>query len=283
MSPRHRFLVLLIVSFVGTLTACSGSGVIGVGGGSRSQAAPAATEVPLQATPTQWPTPVNQPWRTVALGVEVREQAVRPPRFRFPATARLVRLDPTLVKIHAHYSPEVPITVEDWQRETRAIVVVNGGFFTPAQQSEGLMVGFGYEYGLSYREGGMFYVQNGQVGLRDLTVEPYNDEEEFEEMMQSYPMLVRDGEAVHPYEDYRYNRRTAIGIDGLGRVVLMVFDEPVVSLNELSHWLAVSDLELVMAMNLDGGSSTGMALATEHESILVNSQGPIPIVIAAYP
>jgi hypothetical protein len=247
------------------------------------EAEEATEEAPLRATPTQWPTPVNQPWRTIAIGVELRDLPVHGPHFRFPATAHLVRLDPSLVKIHTHYSPEVPITVEDWQRETRAMVVINGGFFTPAQQSEGLMVGFNQPYGTSYREGGMFYLQNGQAGLRNLSEEPYRDNEQFDEAMQSYPLLVDGGEAIHPFEDYRYNRRTAIGVDGLGRVVLMTFDEPVVSLNEMSHWLAASDLELEMALNLDGGSSTGMAVVTEDETILYNSHGPIPIVIAAYP
>jgi uncharacterized protein YigE (DUF2233 family) len=219
----------------------------------------------------------------VALGVERRDLPVHGPHFRFPATARLVRLNPLLVKMHIHYSPEVPVTIEEWQRETQAMVVVNGGFFDAAKRTQGLMVGFSQPYGNSYAEGGMFYIQYGQVGLRDLTEEPYRRDEEFEEAMQSYPVLVREGLAVHPGEDYRYNRRTAIGVDGLGRVVLVVFDEPVVSLNELSRWLAASDLDLETALNLDGGSSTGLAVVAGDEETIIDSQGPIPIVIAAYP
>ena len=202
--------------------------------------------------------------------------------FRFPATANMVRLDPTLVKIHSHYSPEVPISVEEWQRETQALMVVNGGFFTPARRTEGLMVGFGYEYGLSYREGGMFYMEDGRARIRDLSEEPYSLGEELDEAMQSYPMLVGHGEAVHPYE-YRYNRRTAIGVDNQERVVVIVFDEPVVSLNELSHWLADSNLELEAALNLDGGSSSGLALVTDTEEFIIDSGTALPIVIAAYP
>lgn len=237
----------------------------------------------LPATPTQWPTPVNQAWQTVALGVERRDISVHEPHFRFPANVRLVRLDPSHVKIHTHYSPEVPITITDWQRETQAMVIANGGFFTPAKRTEGLMVSFGQPYGATYREGGMFYIQNGQPGLRDLSVEPYEADESFEEAMQAYPVLVRNGRAAVTFNDERFNRRTAVGIDKLGRVVLLVIDEPVVSLYELSHWLAASDLELEMALNLDGGSSSGMVVATESDPLEVDSRGPVPIVIAAYP
>jgi hypothetical protein len=279
---KDRLVWLALLSLLASTIACGQSSGIGIG--VAPEAGPTSTPPPtLPPTPTQWPTPVNQPWRTVAMGIERRDLPVHGPHFRFPATARLIRIDPTLVKMHIHYSPEVPITVEEWQRETRATVVVNGGFFDAAKRTEGLLAGYSETYGISYATGGMFYIQNGQVFLRDLTEEPYRQEEQLQEAMQSYPMLVSEKKAVHPGEDFRYNRRTAIGIDSLGRVVVVVFDEPVVSLHELSLWLAGSDLDLEVALNLDGGSSTGMVVAAGDEETLINSQGPIPIVIAAYP
>ena len=275
-SPSYPLVVLLAA----TLFACGPLVELAPQGGLAGPGTPGAS---LPPTPTQWPTPVNQPWRTVAIGVELRDQPVAGPHFRFPATAHMVRLDPTLVKIHVHYSPEVPITITDWQRETRASVVVNGGFFDAARRTQGLMIGFREPYGDSYAVGGMFYIQNGQVGLRDLSQQPYRRDEQLDEAMQSYPMLVSNGVAVHPFEEYRYNRRTAIAIDSLGRAVLIVFDEPVVSLNELSRWLAASDLELQSAVNLDGGSSTGLAVVTDVETLIIDSGVQLPIVIAAYP
>lgn len=278
-------LLFLTVLMVGV--ACGGESIV-------LTSIPISTSAPLPpvespsavlpATPTQWPTPTNQAWRTIALGVERRDVDVFGPHFRFPATVHLVRLDPAHVKIHTHYSPEVPITISDWQRETQAMLVVNGGFFTPAKRSEGLMVSFGQPYGATYRQGGMFYIQNGQPGLRALVEEPYKTTEQFEEAMQAYPVLMsRGGQAARSLDDQRFNRRTAVGIDKLGRVVLLVIDEPVVSLRELGQWLAVSDLELDMALNLDGGSSSGMAVATDSDTLMVDSHGPVPIVIAAYP
>ncbi len=119
--------------------------------------------------------------------------------------------------------------------------------------------------------------------MRDLEEQPYGRSEEFDEAMQAYPMLVNDGLAVHPGEDGRYNRRTAIGVDGAGRVIFIVIDDPTVSLFELSQWLAASDLDLAGALNLDGGGSTGLAIETELESTLIEADGPLPVVIAVYP
>lgn len=280
--PKPYSLSLLAAILALTAAACAFS--------SASGSLPSATLPPtalptLPATPTQWPTPVNQEWRTIAVGVERRDIPVHEPHFRFPASVQLVRLDPSLVKIHTHYSPDVPITIEQWQTETQAMMVINGGFFTAAKRMDGLMVSFGFAYGRSFSEGGMFFIRQGEASIRDLSIDPYvvGEETDFDEAMQAYPVLVYEGRAAHDFNDERYNRRTAVAIDEQGRIIFMVIDQPTVSLYELSRWLPRASLDIESALNLDGGSSTGMAIETEQESLLVNSKGPLPIVFGIYP
>ena len=72
---RHSRAKLVLLVLVGAVLACGPATVEPV-----SIVEPVPLESPspappeeLPATPTQWPTPVNQAWRTVALGVERRD------------------------------------------------------------------------------------------------------------------------------------------------------------------------------------------------------------------
>ena len=74
---RHSQSGLVLLALVGAMLACGPTSVEPV-----SIVEPDLLESPAPAppeelppTPTQWPTPVNQAWRTVALGVERRDVA----------------------------------------------------------------------------------------------------------------------------------------------------------------------------------------------------------------
>jgi hypothetical protein len=69
--------------------------------------------------------------------------------------------------------------------------------------------------------------------------------------------------------------------DTTGRILFLVGPEAHFSLHELAVWLTESDLELDIAMNLDGGTSTGLWLSDHAEQI--DSLVPLPAVIAVEP
>ena len=82
------------------------------------------------------------------------------------------------------------------------------------------------------------------------------------------------------YEDYKQARRSVIGRDFDGQFVLIVASRGIFTLHQLSLFLAESDLNLDIALNLDGGPSSGILLADPYEEIL--SLSPLPVVIAIY-
>lgn len=94
---------------------------------------------------------------------------------------------------------------------------------------------------------------------------------------QSYPVLVRDGEAAVSSDSGKTARRTFAGVREEGKAVFGVLTEGEVSLFELAQELARSELELDSALNLDGGPSTGMMVREPEESM--NSIFPVPVVI----
>ena len=141
-----------------------------------------------------------------------------------------------------------------------------------------MLVSSGVLHGQPYQDrGGTFAVREGIVEIRSNVHQPYRDEL-FDEAVQGFPMLVRDGEQTY-FTEGRVTRRTAIGIDEDGNVLLITTSFLGLSLRELSEFLATSDLNIVDAFNLDGGGST-MLFSPENR---FGSIDPVPTILAVYP
>ena len=70
-----------------------------------------------------------------------------------------------------------------------------------------------------------------------------------------------------------------IAIDRSGQVLLVAVATPSFTLRELAEWLAASDLEIDAALNLDGGSSTGLLLASDGQYEQIDAFVPLPIML----
>ncbi|RMD72480.1 MAG: phosphodiester glycosidase family protein, partial [Chloroflexi bacterium] len=113
--------------------------------------------------------------------------------------------------------------------------------------------------------------------------QPY-DGTVFEQAIQGWPLLVRsDGTAAYTDEDGQRARRSAIALDDQGRVLLIVAPAASFSLAEWSRFLATADLDLTIAVNLDGGSSSGLMAQSDHGNIRIDSFVPLPFALLVLP
>ncbi|MDX2162757.1 MAG: phosphodiester glycosidase family protein [bacterium] len=222
-------------------------------------------------------------WVALAPGLERRTLQ---PGGNYTLTQFLVvRIDPAYFTFRAHYRPGEPLTISGWRDALAgAAVIVNANFFDAQGQALGLLVSDGQVFGTAYTDrGGFFTVQDGQVRVRSTLLEPYRGEA-LEQAVQAFPMLVSGGAAAYttPRPD-RASRRTAIGQDQAGRVLIVVSSSLIgMRLTEFSTFLAASDLALVEAFNLDGGGST-MLHIDSGEALQVPSFDAVPAVLAVYP
>ena len=76
-------------------------------------------------------------------------------------------------------------------------------------------------------------------------------------------------------------RRTVIAQDRQGRILFIVTPQGYFSLHQLSAYLTASELDLDIAINLDGGGSTGLLVAEPRE--VIPSKVLLPFVILVYP
>jgi uncharacterized protein YigE (DUF2233 family) len=241
---------------------------------------------PTQArppTPIPIPTPTTTPvgaWRAIQPGLEYRELDVMVDQRR--DRLRLARVDPQLLRLRVVYNPAQPRRVGDWLAQERALLAVNGGYFDPNNQALGLLIHEGVRSGQAYQGfGGMLAISEAGVRMRWNVSEPYVPGEPLTSALQNFPMLVLPGGAPNTGIDdnLQLAPRTAVGQDRQGRIVFVVSPGAVFTLTGLGQWLAASDLDLDTALNLDGGSSSGLLLRSGPQRMGIDSWVEVPDAI----
>lgn len=235
---------------------------------------PGQTAIP----PTPTPPPAGG-WTWAAIGVETR--TLTPAGLSPLSQVILYRFDPAHVTFKAHMAG-TPLRAGEWRTALpNALGFVNANFFTPDNTPIGLVVSDGTAYGASLvNRGGMFQVTGGVARIRSLIEEPYFGDT-LEQAVQAFPMLVVNRQPVYqqPWAD-RTSRRTVVAQDASGRILIIVTPLIGMTLNEMAGFLSADpELDIVNALNLDGGGST---LLVAPNGIELPSFDPVPVVLAWY-
>ncbi len=232
--------------------------------------------------------PADTGWQRLEPGVEWREIDVVVGADGPTERLRIVRVSPHDVEFRVRYDPAEPRNISAWGSDADSLLVVNGGYFAaPHEGNEtiGLLVSDGQRWGTPLADyAGMFAVDAaGDVSVRWLRHSPYDPQEPLAHAVQSFPVLVKPGGVMgFPAEadEGVPGRRTVIAQDFGGNVLFIVGPAGYLSLHELAVFLAESDLGIDVALNLDGGGSTGMWMVAGEATVEIDSLTPVPSVIA---
>lgn len=226
-------------------------------------------------------------WSVLQSGLERRVIEVSDDQNQLVESVYIWRLDQQYFRMDVAYH-ERPRTLETWQAETNAALVINGGYYSIDNERyfpDGLTITDGQAFGHSFAGfGGMLAIDDSRAELRWLAREPYNSLEPLRAALQSFPVLVEPGGQLGfgpERESHARARRTVIAQDKEGRILFIVAPQGYFTLHQLSVFLTESDLNLDIAVNLDGGGSTGILVANPRE--VIPSTRPIPFVILVYP
>ena len=238
------------------------------------------------AAPSPTPEPPDTGWQPLRQAAELRQ--VRVEVDTGDERLVIVRMEPAAVSFRVHYDPGTPSSVSVWAERLQSFLVVNGGYFTPENETAGLLVSNGQDWGMPFGDfAGLFAVRaDGQVSVRWLKTWPYDPSEPLSEALQSFPVLIKPGGVMGfpaDADDGRPARRTVIAQDHQGRILIIVAPRGYLSLHALARVLADSDLNLDVALNLDGGFSTGLWLETATgpaEPVHIDSLVPVPSTIS---
>ena len=133
---------------------------------------------------------------------------------------------------------------------------INGGYFERDLRPSGLLIDEGRQVQAKSGGSGAVVIDQGRLRLawlREAEAGPRAS------VLQAWPFLVEPGGAdgIHR-DDGKRSRRSAVGLDAAGRGLLIAVPVDGVTLRELMG--ICRELGAVVALNLDGGPSTGFAL-----------------------
>jgi uncharacterized protein YigE (DUF2233 family) len=279
----HVLIFVLLVILLGTC----GSSIYFMS--NEPSVAPVSTFTSI-AVPSVTPTFDSTPeagWSLLQPGLEWRVIPIYNDLNQQVESLHIWRLDQKYFRMDVAFN-EIPKSLETWQKETNALIVVNGGFYSVENERyfpDGLTIVNGEASGRSYNGfGGMLAINESWAELRWLVQKPYNSNEPLQAALQSFPILVRPGGELGFGAERENNvstRRTVIGQDKNGRILLIVAPQGYFTLHQLSVYLTESDLNLDIAINLDGGGSTGILVASPREIIPPNRLLPFVILVYA--
>ena len=245
-----------------------------------SDATPAS--MPVRTTPrlASTPLPIDTGWQLIAPGIEYRELLVE--YTGQSDRLRIARVDPARTLFRVLYDPAQPRHVGEWLRSANALLAVNGNYFDPQNRALGMVIQDGQVQGQPYQDfGGMFAINGNNARVRWNLSEPYVPGEPLISALQNFPMLVLPGGQPNlEIDDNQRNApRTAVGQDRSGRIVFVVSPGLAFTLTDFGKWLADSDLDLDRALNLDGGTSSGLVLRSGDQYLGTDSWVAVPDVI----
>jgi uncharacterized protein YigE (DUF2233 family) len=143
-----------------------------------------------------------------------------------------------------------------WLRREKARVAINGGYFDGRGHSMGLRVSRKFQSSdLRRADWGVFWVKNGRAQITH--TRDFKTKIRPEEALQCGPRLVVKGKITDLKP--QSSRRSGVGIDARGRVVLAVADGALSLTDWAQVWASNDGLSCRDALNLDGGPSSQLA------------------------
>ena len=238
-----------------------------------AQTAQAASDCPLKGHPVG-----DGGWnRSQSLPLDTRDVRIR---FENGATARMkaIRLEYREFQIRLHWREKtdwsMPIDFGALGEKLSAAVILNAGYYDEKGRPLGYFRSGGkvfnsrvlYRGRKTFLHYGALFTVGRKEGRPNIVSREKFEDSRVKEAFQAGPLLVKDYKPVQGlsrYREYlRATRRTVVGLDAKGRLVVLVSEAETrgISWCELQEYLALPEarggLGVRDAMNLDGGSSS---------------------------
>jgi exopolysaccharide biosynthesis protein len=190
---------------------------------------------------------------------------------------------PEKFKIHFLNSSDEPQYVSDWLYDNDAAeIVINGAYFHEDFTPSGYLKINSERIGerlFDQNLSGLVQMEGGKFSIRDLSVTPLSEGEQIENGMQSYPYLIKNSKPAVTEDTEKTARRTAIGLDNEGNIYIIISDISHTSLFEFMNNLINTGIPFTDVLNLDGGTSTGIAVSYGSFREVKDSLVKVPSVI----
>lgn len=226
-------------------------------------------------------------WYTITSGMQIKEYIAEDGL----DVITVIKIDPDEFRFEVLQDDASSRSVNDWREEKNALLVVNAAFFNENNLPTGyLMASDGIEYNQPYYLGengytGAFVINDeGGIDVRYLPHTNYGLTElkMIQATFQTFPtLIIPDGKKAQLNESTSKAARTVLAQDEDMNLYIILTQSDYFTLTGIRDYLLDSDLDLDVAINLDGGTSSGVSIKSEGFSYGLSSFY-VPSVIAIY-
>jgi uncharacterized protein YigE (DUF2233 family) len=209
-------------------------------------------------------------WKTLAPGFDYRTEN----------NVHFFKIDPQKFRIDlllsSHYGMK-SLTADEYRKKSRALLVINGGFFDELYRSLGLLETGGKVVNPVKKAGWGVFVLKGDKGNDPALLLPKDWTGGGRMAIQAGPRLVIDGQLTS-LKSNAPSRRSAIGITP-GNSVEIAISERLLTLQE---WGSVLQKDCIQALNLDGGGSSQISVVLPNFSLNMTGETGVPNAVAVF-
>lgn len=215
------------------------------------------------------PTLTYPDWVEVQPGVSYKQQTVS--LGSVEELIHLVRIDQTQATVQLAVDESTPQTVSSWAEQLDASILMNGSYFDENYELVTRTIVAGESYGTLLTGATGVAQKTGKSA--PWTITPWSGQAiTADNAIQSYPVLVADGVASFTAGSADTAQRTVIALDDDNNLYFIVCEYGVLSLAQLATVLATElDISFTTALNLDGGTSTGLSIQSSDITFTENS------------
>lgn len=173
----------------------------------------------------------------------------------------LYELDPTAFSLRFEHT-DAPATLAQWNELLhQPVMVLNGVYFHEDYLPSGFLVADGKRIGTRIFDvkRSALLVLTPDVAIRAITKKEL-EAANFTDAAQSYPLLIEQGNIALDDQSDSTDRRTFIGTGKNEKIYVGIVPAASLSLYELTKVLQQLDVPWDVVLNLDGGTSSGLAV-----------------------
>jgi len=184
----------------------------------------------------------------------------------------------------ANLAHDQPQRLAQWAEELQPNLLINGGFFNENNEPTGWVVVNGEVKGTNQYSpdlSGILLIEEGKADLIDSLEATSTVLTPTTSILQSFPVLIHKGGKPGITENSdKIARRTVLAKNLQDEFLVIIVDQTPVSLFDLMQGLQNSDLSIDLALNLDGGPSTGLIAQIADHSKSIIPLTPLPQVVS---
>lgn len=191
------------------------------------------------------------------------------------------QIDPKQYRFSVATAPEIGLTnttAKELAKKSKAILAINGGFFSPEQKSIGLILREGKTINPLHptQWWSVFYILDQKPAITSLT--SFRKDSKMEMALQVGPRLIINGKI--PKFKPSLARRSGIGIQRNGNIIIAASEQEL----PMEFFAALLlELDCIDALNLDGGGSTQLFFHNKRFKLDIPGPSLITNAITVFP